>query len=78
MKLEFLVVLLCFCSESLQDGNLVLLNDAVEEGAVCLDGSAPGYYFRQGECCCKSVISIVISIAIRGPCNFLNEKLNNH
>jgi len=28
--------------------NLVLLPDAVKEGAVCLDGTAPGYYFRAG------------------------------
>lgn len=27
---------------------LVLLNDAVSKGAVCLDGSPPGYYLRPG------------------------------
>eukprot|EP00897_Mesotaenium_endlicherianum_P010820 jgi/Mesen1/9767/ME000007S09829 len=27
---------------------LVLVSDAADEGAVCLDGSAPGYYFRPG------------------------------
>lgn len=28
---------------------LVLLHDAVNEGAVCLDGSPPGYLFRPGQ-----------------------------
>lgn len=45
----FLSVIFCYISCGLaQDGNRVLLDDAVKEGAVCLDGSAPGYYFRQG------------------------------
>ena len=33
-----------------KDASLVKLSDAVSQGAVCLDGSAPGYYFRQGRC----------------------------
>ena len=45
----FLSVIFCYISCGLaQDANRVLLDDAVKEGAVCLDGSAPGYYFRQG------------------------------
>ncbi len=32
-----------------QEANLVLLTDAVQLGAVCLDGSAPGYYFKPGQ-----------------------------
>lgn len=28
---------------------LVLLHDAVKEGAMCLDGSPPGYLFRPGQ-----------------------------
>ena len=31
------------------EANLVLLEDAVNTGAVCLDGSPPGYYFRPGK-----------------------------
>ena len=31
-----------------KDANLVKLDRAVIQGAVCLDGSAPGYYFRLG------------------------------
>ncbi|XP_062512571.1 uncharacterized protein LOC134188416 [Corticium candelabrum] len=34
---------LCF-SQAHRVANLVLLPDAVNDGAVCLDGSAPGYY----------------------------------
>ena len=30
------------------EATLMLLRDAVNEGAVCLDGSPPGYYFRPG------------------------------
>ena len=33
------------------EANLVLLEDAVSTGAVCLDGSPPGYYFRPGSPC---------------------------
>ena len=31
-----------------KNANLVKLTSAVGQGAVCLDGSAPGYYFRLG------------------------------
>ena len=31
-----------------QDAYRVLLTDAVKDGAVCLDGTAPGYYFKEG------------------------------
>ena len=43
------VPLLWCCTADAAVLNKVLLNDAVNEGAVCLDGSAPGYYFRAGE-----------------------------
>ena len=43
------VPLLWCCTADAAGLNKVLLNDAVNEGAVCLDGSPPGYYFRAGE-----------------------------
>ena len=47
--LVFAAVLLLWCHTAGAVGlNKVLLNDAVSEGAVCLDGTAPGYYFRSG------------------------------
>ena len=43
------VVLALFCSSAeAVELNKVLLNDAVNQGAMCLDGSPPGYFFRPG------------------------------
>ena len=44
------VVLAHFCgsAEAAVKLNKVLLNDAVNQGAMCLDGSPPGYFFRPG------------------------------
>ena len=39
-----------FSPAAAANASLVKLSDAVNQGAVCLDGSAPGYYFRQGGC----------------------------
>ena len=45
----FVVVLLAFShTAAAAEAVLTLLKDAVSEGAVCLDGSPPGYYFRPG------------------------------
>ena len=45
----FLLSIFCLTSSTFsQDAERVLLTDAVKEGAVCLDGTAPGYYFKQG------------------------------
>ena len=41
--------LLWCCTADAAVLNKVLLDDAVNDGAVCLDGSAPGYYFRPGD-----------------------------
>ena len=44
------VVLSCIAASAFaKEANLVLLKDAVKDGAVCLDGSPPGYYYRKGE-----------------------------
>ena len=41
------LLLLCATSSSLAaTGKLVLIEDAVSEGAVCLDGTPPGYYYK--------------------------------
>ena len=42
-------LLVSSCSAKPAEAKLVLINDAVSEGAVCLDGTAPGYYFRPGQ-----------------------------
>ena len=42
-------LLVSSCSAEPAEAKLVLINDAVSEGAVCLDGTAPGYYFRPGQ-----------------------------
>lgn len=42
-------LLVSSCSAEPAEAKLVLLDDAVSEGAVCLDGTAPGYYFRPGQ-----------------------------
>ena len=44
--LVFVFLVLC-CSQAQRLVNLVLLPDAVNDGAVCLDGSAPGYYINK-------------------------------
>ena len=41
-------VLTCCLRASHGVANLVLLSDAVTDGAVCLDGSPSAYYFRPG------------------------------
>ena len=44
------VVLSCIATCALaREANLVKLDYAVKDGAVCLDGSPPGYYYREGE-----------------------------
>ena len=44
----FLLISFVLCSSQAQRlVNLVLLPDAVNDGAVCLDGSAPGYYINK-------------------------------
>lgn len=45
----FLVLAISLVSSQNSEADLVLLKDAVNEGAVCLDGTPPGYYFRKGE-----------------------------
>ena len=42
-------LLISIHSAEAAEAKLVLLKDAVSEGAVCLDGTAPGYYFRPGQ-----------------------------
>ncbi|EDO47398.1 predicted protein [Nematostella vectensis] len=37
-----------FTRRSSRDVQLILLKSAVKQGAVCLDGSPPGYYYREG------------------------------
>ena len=52
MKCYYLLLLcipLCLEVNALDEAKLTLLHDAVNEGAVCLDGTAPGYYMRKGE-----------------------------
>jgi len=44
--LFLLLSLACLCQA--KNFTLVVLKDAVQEGAVCLDGSAAGYYIRKG------------------------------
>ena len=44
------VPLFCIVTFTLaREARLVKLDDAVNDGAVCLDGSPPGYYYREGE-----------------------------
>ena len=51
MKCYFLLLCIPLCLEvsAIDEAKLTLLHDAVNEGAVCLDGTAPGYYMRKGE-----------------------------
>lgn len=51
MHTLFLFVALCypFVLCNAKNATLVLLPAAAAKGAVCLDGSAPGYYMRSGE-----------------------------
>ena len=44
-----LCIPLCLEVNAFDEAKLTLLHDAVNEGAVCLDGTAPGYYMRKGE-----------------------------
>jgi hypothetical protein len=44
-----LIVAALFIAVSADPLKQVMLNGAVSSGAVCLDGSAPGYYIRQGK-----------------------------
>lgn len=45
----FLLALSCPFLAFAQTANLVLLTNATREGAVCLDGSPPGFYLKLGE-----------------------------
>ncbi|XP_064394259.1 uncharacterized protein LOC135341593 [Halichondria panicea] len=46
--LTSLVVLCCLSAVWAMPGDLVLMKDGISMGAVCLDGTPPGYYFRPG------------------------------
>lgn len=48
MLIVIMIVLSCVHQGGAVDPVLVPLTDYVQQGAVCLDGSTPGYYFRPG------------------------------
>lgn len=48
MKKKASIIVSALCMGAMASMQLNVITDAINEGARCLDGSAPAYYFKEG------------------------------